>query len=118
MSTEQFNQRFVKLLKEKKITQIKVAKMLDISRTAVNKWTKDGNIDDNNLEQLADFLKVDQIWLKYGTLSEEMHPISTKKINELNEVRLGLFQWDFLPKYQVEGENRDGTSWGTLPCRQ
>lgn len=109
MSTEQFNQRFVKLLKDKKITQIKVAKMLDISRTAVNKWTKDGKIDDNNLEQLADFLKVDQIWLKYGTPSEEMHPISTKKINELNILHstgeIVTWEWDLFNDTATYSDN-------------
>ncbi|MBO0222744.1 helix-turn-helix transcriptional regulator, partial [Vibrio parahaemolyticus] len=54
------------LLKQQKMSQLKAAEALGVSRTADNKWTKGGMIDENNLEKLAQLLNVDKIWLKYG----------------------------------------------------
>ncbi|MGQ7950500.1 helix-turn-helix domain-containing protein, partial [Providencia huashanensis] len=66
IEAETFKERLLKLLKQKKMSQLKAAEALGVSRTAVNKWTKGGMIDEDNLEKLATLLDVDKIWLKYG----------------------------------------------------
>ncbi|MFO5736458.1 helix-turn-helix domain-containing protein, partial [Klebsiella pneumoniae] len=49
--TETFKERLLKLLKQKKMSQLKAAEALGVSRTAVNKWAKGGMIDEHNLEK-------------------------------------------------------------------
>ncbi|GAA0784158.1 helix-turn-helix domain-containing protein [Marinobacterium sediminicola] len=101
MSGEEFGKRLLALLKERKFSQIKVAKALGVSRTAVNKWTKGGMIDDNNLENLAGFLNVDKIWLKYGEYvgGNGDSGREGRNINEVHmqeNVEIVTWEWDLL----------------------
>lgn len=100
---ETFGDRLLKLLRKNKLSQLKVAKALGISRTAVNKWTKGGMIDDSNLERLASFLAVDKIWLKYGEYQSaeqvEGHAFITRHINEVHlqeSTEIVTWEWDIL----------------------
>ncbi|MBR9828164.1 MAG: helix-turn-helix domain-containing protein [Oceanospirillales bacterium] len=101
MSADGFGKRLLALLKERKTSQIKVAQGLEVSRTAVNKWTKGGMIDDGNLDKLAAFLGVDKIWLKYGDYGNGAQD-SGQDGRNINEVHLQetaeivTWEWDLL----------------------
>lgn len=101
MSENGFGTRLLDLLKEGKISQTRVAKALGVSRTAVNKWTKGGMIDEGNLDRLADFLGVDKIWLKYGEYAT-LPPDSARESRNINEVHMQesaeivTWEWDLL----------------------
>ena len=66
MTENSFAFRLKELLELNKLTLQAVATALGISRTAVHKWTRGGEIDYDNLRKLAAFLKVNWIWLRYG----------------------------------------------------
>lgn len=66
MQENSFAFRLKELLEHNKLTLQAVATVLGISRTAVHKWTKGGEIDYDNLRKLAEFLKVNWLWLRYG----------------------------------------------------
>ncbi len=101
MSENGFGARLLDLLKQRKISQTRVAKALGVSRTAVNKWTKGGMIDEGNLERLARFLDVDKIWLKYGEYATA-HPDTGRESRNINEVHMQesaeivTWEWDLL----------------------
>ncbi|WP_136679165.1 helix-turn-helix transcriptional regulator [Neptunomonas sp. XY-337] len=105
-----FSDRLLKLIKKKKISQTRVASELGLSRTAVNKWTKGGMIDDTNLERLAEFLDVDMIWLKYGQ-QENNTPVFSASHEGINEVHLQdsaeivFWEWDLLTDRVVYSDN-------------
>ncbi|MFY3771557.1 hypothetical protein AHYW_000660 [Providencia manganoxydans] len=101
--TQTFGQRLLALLKQKKMSQLKAAEALGISRTAVNKWTKGGMIDESNLESLAQLLNVDKIWLKYGEYANHSSAaFPSSVIRNINEVHLQesteivTWEWDLL----------------------
>ncbi|OAT50169.1 helix-turn-helix domain-containing protein [Providencia heimbachae] len=100
---ETFKERLLKLLKQKKLSQLKAAEILGVSRTAVNKWTKGGMIDEDNLDKLATLLDVDKIWLKYGEYTNNQVTVSHSGImRNINEVHLQesaeivTWEWDLL----------------------
>lgn len=100
---ETFKERLLKLLKQKKMSQLKVGEQLGVSRTAVNKWTKGGMIDEDNLNKLADLLNVDKIWLKYGEYTQSQHSLSgvggARNINEVHlqeSAEIVTWEWDLL----------------------
>lgn len=66
MTESSFAFRLKELLEHKKLTLQAVATALDVSRPAVHKWTRGGEIDYDNLRKLAAFLGVNWIWLRYG----------------------------------------------------
>lgn len=66
MQQNSFAFRLNEQLELYKLSQQAVGTALGISRTAVHKWTKGGEIDYDNLRKLADFLGVNWIWLRYG----------------------------------------------------
>ncbi|BCX67496.1 PAS domain-containing protein [Pseudomonas izuensis] len=66
MTENSFAFRLKELLELNKLTLQVVGTALGISRTSVHKWTRGGEIDYDNLRKLADFLKVNWIWLRYG----------------------------------------------------
>ncbi|MGL5525592.1 MAG: PAS domain S-box protein [Aeromonas veronii] len=66
MQEHSFAFRLKEQLELNHLTLQTVASALGISRTAVHKWTKGGEIDYDNLRKLADFLGVNWIWLRYG----------------------------------------------------
>lgn len=101
--TETFKERLLKLLKQKKMSQLKAAEALGVSRTAVNKWTKGGMIDEDNLEKLATLLDVDKIWLKYGEYTNNQVTVNHSGVmRNINEVHLQesadivTWEWDLL----------------------
>ncbi|WP_420591645.1 helix-turn-helix domain-containing protein [Bacterioplanoides sp.] len=103
MSAHDFSQRLVETLRNKKTSQTRVANELNVSRTAVNKWTKGGSIDDNNLELLANFLNVDKLWLKYGVNANLSSTTPTTQYHEnISEVHLHgssdivTWEWDLI----------------------
>jgi len=63
---DSFAFRLKEQLEYKKLSLQAIASALSVSRTAVHKWTRGGEIDYANLRRLADFLEVNWIWLRYG----------------------------------------------------
>lgn len=101
--TETFKERLLTLLKQKKMSQLKAAQALGVSRTAVNKWTKGGMIDEDNLDKLATLLDVDKIWLKYGEYTNNQITVTHAGVmRNINEVHLQesadivTWEWDLL----------------------
>ncbi|MGV2863418.1 PAS domain-containing protein [Achromobacter sp. AGC39] len=66
MKEDSFAFRLKELLEHKQLTLQAVAGALNVSRPAVHKWTKGGEIDYEKLRKLAAFLDVNWIWLRYG----------------------------------------------------
>lgn len=66
MSEDTFAFRLKVLLEHKKLSLQQVADVVGISRPAVHKWTRGGEIDYSNLRRLAAFLDVNWVWLRYG----------------------------------------------------
>lgn len=66
MIEDSFAFRLKELLEHKQLSLQTVASALDVSRPAVHKWTKGGEIDYPKLRRLAAFLDVNWIWLRYG----------------------------------------------------
>ena len=81
MTENSFAFRLKELLEHHKLTLQAVGTALGISRTAVHKWTRGGEIDYDNLRKLADFLKVNWIWLRYG--DEALQNIQQPQVVEL-----------------------------------
>jgi len=61
-----FGNRLKELLKQKGLTQSQVAIAASTSVTSVNRWTRGGEIEYDNLRTLADYLEVNWVWLRYG----------------------------------------------------
>ena len=107
-----FGSRLLSELKQKKMSQLKLAEQLGVSRTAVNKWTKGGMIDDGNLDRLASFLDVDKIWLKYGSQyanqQSESRPAAARNINEVHlqeSAEIVTWEWDLLTEKVQYSDN-------------
>lgn len=66
MSEDTFAFRLKVLLEHKQLSLQQVADVVGISRPAVHKWTRGGEIDYSNLRRLAAFLEVNWVWLRYG----------------------------------------------------
>jgi PAS domain-containing protein len=66
MSEDTFAFRLKVLLEHKKLSLQQIADAVGISRPAVHKWTRGGEIDYSNLRRLAAFLDVNWVWLRYG----------------------------------------------------
>jgi len=61
-----FGERLKNLLKQKGLTQSQVALAAGTSVTSVNRWTRGGEIEYDNLRTLANYLDVNWVWLRYG----------------------------------------------------
>jgi PAS domain S-box-containing protein len=61
-----FGDRLKGLLESKKIMGKQVAEALQVSPSAVHKWTRGGEIEHERLVELARFLGVNWLWLRYG----------------------------------------------------
>jgi len=81
MTENSFAFRLKELLEHHKLTLQSVGTALGISRTAVHKWTRGGEIDYDNLRKLAEFLKVNWIWLRYG--EEALQNVQQHQVVEL-----------------------------------
>jgi PAS domain S-box-containing protein len=66
MSEDTFAFRLKVLLEHRKLSLAQIADAVGISRPAVHKWTRGGEIDYSNLRRLAAFLDVNWVWLRYG----------------------------------------------------
>ncbi len=53
-------------LKTKYLSQRTLASELGVSQASVSKWVKGGDIDYAHLRQLAQYLRVNWVWLRYG----------------------------------------------------
>lgn len=71
MTENSFAFRLKELLEHKNLSLQAVATELGVSRTAVHKWTKGGEIDYEKLRKLAAFLDVNWIWLRYGEQAQQ-----------------------------------------------
>ncbi|MBI6939928.1 PAS domain S-box protein [Pseudomonas putida] len=71
MSDDSFAFRLKELLELRKLTLQSVADTLGVSRTAVHKWTRGGEIDFELLRKLATLLGVNWIWLRYGEQAQQ-----------------------------------------------
>ena len=68
-------ERITELRKEQNISQVQLAKALEVSRQAVSKWENDQSIPDMvKLIQLADLLKTDTEYLATGRHSTMKSP--------------------------------------------
>ena len=68
-------ERITELRKEQNISQVQLAKALEVSRQAVSKWENDQSIPDMvKLIQLADLLKTDTEYLATGRHSTRKSP--------------------------------------------
>ncbi|MGO4475678.1 PAS domain-containing protein [Massilia sp. 2TAF26] len=78
MTENSFAFRLKELLEHKNLTLQAVATVLGVSRPAVHKWTKGGEIDYEKLRKLAAFLGVNWVWLRYGEQAQhEMESATT-----------------------------------------
>lgn len=66
MKSNGFGDRLKEIIKQKQLTQAQVAQAVSTSVPSVNRWTKGGEIEYDNLRTLADFLEVNWVWLRYG----------------------------------------------------
>lgn len=87
MSEDSFAFRLKELLEHKKLTLQAVAENLGVSRTAVHKWTRGGEIDDEKLRKLSALLSVNWIWLRYGEQTRHDAQHSTPQALPMTEVR-------------------------------
>ncbi|MFT7414446.1 MAG: transcriptional regulator with XRE-family HTH domain, partial [Methylophagaceae bacterium] len=67
MQKNGFADRLKILLKQKALTQSQVAMAAGTSVPSVNRWTRGGEIEYDNLRTLADYLEVNWVWLRYGS---------------------------------------------------
>ncbi|MGO3408542.1 helix-turn-helix domain-containing protein [Marinomonas sp.] len=107
MNETGFSHRLLATMKQKKISQARIAEAMQLSRTAVNKWTKGGMVDDNNLNKLSEFLGVDKIWLKYGDEDNTTFQYE-KNINEVHyqdQAEIVTWEWDLLTDELSYSEN-------------
>ena len=58
--------RLKALLQQKQLTLAEVARAINTSAPSVHRWTRDGEIEYENLRALADYLDVNWVWLRYG----------------------------------------------------
>lgn len=87
MTENSFAFRLKELLEHKNLTLQAVANVLGVSRPAVHKWTKGGEIDYEKLRKLAGFLGVNWIWLRYGEQAQQEMESATLVDLPLTEVR-------------------------------
>lgn len=94
MKRNGFGERLKQLLKQKQLTQAQAAKAVGTSVPSVNRWTKGGEIEYDNLRVLADFLDVNWVWLRYGdeaieslkNVNPENHAMADMRREYLNQI--------------------------------
>lgn len=87
MSEDSFAFRLKELLEHKKLTLQAVGEHLGVSRTAVHKWTRGGEIDEDKLRKLSALLNVNWIWLRYGEQTRQDAQQSTPQPLPMTEMR-------------------------------
>ena len=84
---ETFGARLKGVLEEKKIMLKQVAEALGVSPSAVHKWTRGGEIEYARLLELARFLGVNWLWLRYGEQAIAELEASTAADPHIRELR-------------------------------
>ncbi len=109
--TTGFATRLNHLLESTTVTQSAIARQSGVSRAAVHKWTKGGQIDDNNLEKLSEIFNVDPVWLKYGVhtgdvsnQSDHDGSIDMVHLNH-NDAEVVSWEWDIKTNRVTYSEN-------------
>lgn len=88
MKQNGFGDRLKALLKQKQLTQAQVANAVGTSVPSVNRWTKGGEVEYENLRSLADFLEVNWVWLRYGDEAiESLKTASTEQSDTMTDMR-------------------------------
>ncbi|MGB4075133.1 PAS domain-containing protein [Pseudomonas sp.] len=87
MDANSFAFRLKELLEYNRLSLQAVASVLGISRTAVHKWTRGGEIDEANLRRLADLLRVNWIWLRYGEQTQQDAQVAAPQALPMTDVR-------------------------------
>lgn len=87
MTEDSFAFRLKELLEHKQLSLQAVATALNVSRPAVHKWTKGGEIDYEKLRKLAAFLDVNWIWLRYGEQGLEAAGASGAVVMPMTDTR-------------------------------
>jgi len=87
MKKNGFGERLKTLLKQKKLTQAQVATAVGTSIPSVNRWTKGGEIEYENLRTLADFLTVNWVWLRYGDEAIESLNMADPEDSPMKDLR-------------------------------
>ena len=83
-------ERIVNLRKAKGISQVQLAKMLDVTRQAVSKWENDQSAPDTvKLIQLADALETEVAYLATGVKPVyESPPIVVNMVEKVDQVKV------------------------------
>ena len=83
-------ERIVNLRKAKGISQVQLAKMLDVTRQAVSKWENDQSAPDTvKLIQLADALETEVAYLATGVKQVyESPPIVVNMVEKVDQVKV------------------------------
>ena len=83
-------ERIANLRKDKGISQVQLAKMLDVSRQAVSKWENDQSAPDTvKLIQLADALETEVAYLATGVKPVyESPPIVVNMVEKVDQVKV------------------------------
>jgi transcriptional regulator with XRE-family HTH domain len=83
-----FQDRFKNLIKERGLSQYRIAKDLTLNESTLRSWVQGRAMPrDNKLIPLAKYLKIHPAWLKYGdkdfapTLSDEAKNVAAKMEN-------------------------------------
>ncbi|TFW31784.1 helix-turn-helix domain-containing protein [Massilia horti] len=84
---ETFGARLKGVLEDKKIMLKQVAEVLNVSPSAVHKWTRGGEIEYPRLLELARFLGVNWLWLRYGEQAIAELEASTADDPHIRELR-------------------------------
>lgn len=63
---QEWGERLSFVLRRKGLSQRSVSEEMGVSPAAVNKWMVGGNIDYVHLRRLAQYLRVNWVWLRYG----------------------------------------------------
>ena len=83
-------ERIANLRKDKGISQVQLAKMLDVTRQAVSKWENDQSAPDTvKLIQLADALETEVAYLATGVKPVyESPPIVVNMVEKVDQVKV------------------------------
>ena len=80
-------ERITELRKERNISQVQLASLLDVSRQAVSKWEKDLTAPDTiRLIQIADVLDTDVEYLATGKHTVQRRPAQVITVEKIVEV--------------------------------
>lgn len=109
MPEKRWGERLASVMRERKITQRKLALAVGVSAQAVGKWVKDGgDIEFPRLRLLSSILDVNWVWLRYGdeALASALEQAGTGD-------RVAILRYEVL-RQAVEMEHRARAALGLL----